>query len=82
MQIKLYLINIIFTAGNNIIISEIDFRGNVNSVTLPKTITASGADNLSQEIVLKNPQIFYNQQEGKLYILNDKITLFSEKITQ
>ena len=60
---------IIFTAGlpgqgNKIIISEIDYRGNINTVTLPQT-----AD-----------KIFFNQQEGKLYILTNDVLLVSEKI--
>ncbi|MCX6720597.1 MAG: hypothetical protein NTW11_02225 [Candidatus Staskawiczbacteria bacterium] len=57
---------IIFTVEDKIITSEIDYRGNINSVTLPQT-----AD-----------KIFFNQQEGKLYVLSGKTLLGSEKITQ
>jgi hypothetical protein len=62
---------VIFTAGNpanwtsKIMISEIDTRGNVNTVQLPEA---------------KNPKIFFNSQEGKLYILTDKKLLVSEKL--
>ncbi len=69
--------NLIFTVGNKIIISEIDYRGKINSTTLPQTIAVSSTEN----ITLENPQIFFDQQAGKLYILNNKILLVSEKIT-
>jgi len=69
---------IIFSAGNKIIISEIDYRGNINIVTLPTTITISPI----QKIVVKNPQISFDQQIGKLYILTGNTLLSSEKITQ
>ena len=68
---------IIFTAGNKIIISEIDYRGNINTVTMPQTITILP----EKTIEVKNPEIFFNQQEGKLYILNGNTLLASEKIT-
>ena len=66
---------IIFVAGNNIIISEIDYRGNINSITLPQTINISG-----KEISIKNPLIYFNQQEGKLYILTGSTLISSEKL--
>jgi hypothetical protein len=56
---------IVFTDGDKIIISETDYRGNINSITLPQ----------------KADQIFFNQQSGKLYILTGKTLLVSEKIT-
>jgi hypothetical protein len=68
---------IIFTSGNKIIISEIDYRGNINSTVLAETVTISP----TQQIKIENPQIFFNQQEGKLYILTNKTLLVSEKIT-
>ncbi len=68
---------IIFTAGNKITISEIDYRGNINSITLPQTISISP----DKTIEIKSPKIFFNQQEGKLYILTNNILLVSEKIT-
>lgn len=69
---------IIFNAGNKIVISEIDSRGNINAVTLPQT-TAVSAD---KQIEVKNPKIYFDQQIGKLYILTNDILLLSEKITQ
>ena len=63
--------------GNKIIISEIDFRGNINNITLPQTITVSSGEKIN----LTNPRIFFNQQENKLYILNGKDLIVSEKIT-
>ncbi len=68
---------IIFSVGNKIIISEIDYRGNINTVTLSQTINISSTKNIS----LENPQIFFDQQAGKIYILTNKILLVSEKIT-
>jgi len=67
---------IVFTAGDKIIISEIDYRGNINSVTLPQTITISSTD----KIEVKNPQIFFNTQNSKLYILANNSLLSSEKL--
>jgi hypothetical protein len=56
---------IIFTDGNKIIISEIDYRGNINTVTLPQAASS----------------IFFNQQDGKIYLLNQNTFSSSEKIT-
>ncbi|MFA6190183.1 MAG: PEGA domain-containing protein [Candidatus Staskawiczbacteria bacterium] len=68
---------IIFTTNNKIIISEIDYRGHINLATLPQTIDIS----VEQKINLEKPQIFFSQHEGKLYILNNKILISSEKIS-
>lgn len=67
---------IISTSGDNIVISEIDYRGNINTVTLPAALDI-GED---KTIEIKNPQAFFVQQSGKLYILADRILLTSEKI--
>lgn len=67
---------IIINAGDKIIISEIDYRGNINQITLPQKITISK----DQEINVKSPKIYYNQQENKLYILTGTNILVSEKI--
>lgn len=56
---------VIFNTGDKIIISEIDYRGNINTVTLPQT-----AD-----------KIFFNRQDNKLYILTENTLLSSEKLT-
>lgn len=68
---------IIFTAEDKTIISEIDYRGNINQVTLPQTATISTAE----KIDIKTPQTFFNQSEGKLYLLTNNVFLSSEKIT-
>lgn len=49
---------------NKIVITEIDVRGNVNSIELPQTFSL----------------ISFNQQDKKLYILNEKNTLVSERL--
>jgi len=56
---------IIFTQGDKIIISEIDYRGNINIVTLPQTAS----------------KIYFNPQNGKLYIFTSNTLLSSDKIT-
>ena len=57
--------NIIFTDADKIIISEIDYRGNINIVTLPQTGSST----------------FFDQANGKLYVLSGNSLLVSEKIT-
>jgi len=56
---------ITFTAGEKIIISEIDYRGNVNSITLSQ---------------FTSPKILFNQQESKLYVLTAGKVQISEKL--
>lgn len=56
---------IIFNAGDKVMISEIDYRGNINAITLTQTATS----------------IFFNHQTEKLYILADDSLLVSEKLT-
>ncbi len=68
---------IIFTAGDKIIISEIDYRGNINAVTLPQTIILTDG----KKIDIKNPKIYFDQTSQKLYILTGDALLLSEKIT-
>lgn len=68
---------IIFGSEDKIIISEIDYRGNINIVTLPTTIDIGGGEIVN----IKSPQIFFNRQDNKLYILTEKILLASEKLT-
>jgi len=69
---------IIFTAGGKIEISEIDYRGNINIIFLPDSLSL--AENKS---IKNNPsQMFFNQQDGKIYILTENQLIYSEKITQ
>jgi len=63
---------IIFESGNRIIISEIDFRGNINQNELQKSWEPN-ADS-------KNPSVIFNQQDDKLYVLTGGNLYFSEKI--
>ena len=49
---------------NKIVITEIDVRGNINSIEIPQPLSL----------------ISYNQQEKRLYILNQGTTLVSEKL--
>ena len=56
---------IIFIPGSKIIISEIDYRGNVNSITLPQFAL---------------PKVIFNQQENKLYVLTAGKVQVSEKL--
>ncbi len=67
---------IIFTSGDKIIISEIDYRGNINTVTLPQTITLQS----DTEIKVTKPEAFFNSQDGKVYFLTNKTLISSEKI--
>lgn len=55
---------LVFQLGNQIIISEIDTRGNVNTVTLPTIINQSTSPN--------NTFIVFNQTDKKLYVLTAK----------
>ena len=59
---------------NEISISEIDARGNINTVNLPQTIFISDEKNID----VKNPKIFFNQSDKKLYILTNGSLLASE----
>jgi hypothetical protein len=70
---------IVFTVGDKIILSEIDYRGNINAVTLPQDISISGDPAIM--VTVKNPNIYFSRQEGKLYISTDSFLLVSEKIT-
>ena len=63
---------IIFEVGNKIIISEIDYRGNINTVELPQKFEPTTSS--------VNPKVIFNSQDGKVYILNGEILYSSEKI--
>lgn len=57
---------IIFSAGNKILISETDYRGNINTITLAQDFTL--------------PKIIFKQSEDKLYVLTDSTVVASEKL--
>jgi hypothetical protein len=63
---------VIFESGNRNIISEIDFRGNINQVEL-QTSWPANTDS-------SNPKIIFNQQDGKVYVLTGKSLYSSEKL--
>jgi len=64
---------IIFESGNKIIISEIDYRGNINAVEV--------SQNYEKSTDSKNPKIYYNGHDAKIYILSGSSLYSSEKIT-
>src|SRR3989344_1160253 len=68
---------IIFTAGDEVIISEIDYRGNTNAITLPGALHI-GDD---KTIEVDNPKIFFARQNGNFYIFTKNSLFVSEKIT-
>lgn len=67
---------IIFTNENDIVISEIDYRGEINSIVLPEIIDLDEKETLK----ITKPKTFFIQQTGKVYILTEKILLESEKL--
>lgn len=67
---------IIYSTINKIIISEIDYRGNVNSVTLPQTVNLTS----SATATVEKPEIFFDQQNRRLYILTKSQLISSDKI--
>lgn len=68
---------IILSDKSQIIISEIDYRGNINTVVLPSSIQLEQ----NKTLALNNPKTFYINQSGKLYILTDRTFIASEKLT-
>ncbi len=75
----LYWLNndyIIYNAGGNMSISEIDTRGNINTIALPATVSLTDGTSL----IIKSPQIYFNQQDKKLYVLMTNTLLVSERL--
>ncbi|TSC94401.1 MAG: hypothetical protein CEN87_522 [Parcubacteria group bacterium Licking1014_1] len=68
---------IVFTINGKIKISEIDNTNEVNTIEFPSIITLSD----EKQIEIKNPEIFFNQSDKKLYILTNNNLLVSEKLT-
>jgi len=64
---------IIFESGNRIIISEIDYRGNINTAQLPQNYEPSTDS--------ANPKISFNSENNKVYVLTGGILYSSEKLT-
>jgi len=59
---------IIFTSGQKILISEIDYRGNINTIVLSQTLAPSD-------------KFLFNPSDSKIYIQTKTALLVSEKIT-
>lgn len=79
---------VVFTIGEKIKISETDNKNNLNIIALPEKITLldgtiidlAGSLPTGESDSKSGPEIYFDQQDKKLYILaNDKI-LVSEKI--
>ena len=68
---------VVFTFGNNIIISEIDNRGNINTVQLPNIANLPDG----KTVDINNPLIYFNQQDKKLYILTQPVASAPDKNT-
>ena len=64
---------VIFESGNKIIISEIDYRGNINMAYLPQNYEPSTDST--------NPKISFNSENNKVYVLTGGILYSSEKLT-
>lgn len=67
---------LILRANDKIKISEIDNRGNINIIDLPSQFL--DADKNSTAIT--NPDIYYNPQDKKVYVLTDGNLLSSDKL--
>lgn len=68
---------LIFNAGGQIKISEIDTRDGINLVDIPQAISL----NDSSVFELKNPKISWDEINKKLYILEQENLLVSEPLT-
>ena len=68
---------IIFNNGDKIIISEIDYRGSINTVTFPAVAKLPN----NTQVDITSPKILFNYQDGKVYILTQNTLVSSDKIT-
>lgn len=69
---------IVFTSGDKIVISEIDYRGNTNTITISQILTLTDGS----KIKYSQPQIHFDQNQRKLYIQSDKNIFVSETLIQ
>jgi len=72
---------IVFTINGKIKISETDNKNNLNIITLPEKLNLSDGTTIDFANKEENPEIHFNQQEKKLYVLTKDTLLSSEKIT-
>lgn len=68
---------LILNVGDKITITEIDYRGEINTITLPQSITLSN----DKKMDIKNPTVFFNRRDNKIYILVNDSLIASEKVT-
>jgi len=68
---------VIFTLAGKIKISEIDNKNEINIIELPDKILID-----NETIDIKNPKIYFNQQDKKLYVITGDISLVSEQLIQ
>jgi len=61
---------------NKIIISELISEGSLNTAQLPTELVLSTGDTLP----IADPEIFFNQQDKKLYILMGDQVVASERL--
>ncbi|MDP2741694.1 MAG: hypothetical protein Q8O66_03355, partial [bacterium] len=71
---------IIFTINGKIKISETDNKNNLNIFTLPEKLNLSDGTTIDFANKEKSPEIYFNQQDKKLYILTEDTLLSSERI--
>lgn len=62
--------------SDRIIVSEIDTRGNVNTINLLQTLALDSGNSID----MKNAEISFNQRDKKLYILTGGNLISSDKI--
>lgn len=67
---------IIFNSADKIFVSETDSRGNINTMPLPETLILTDGKNIK----VKMPDIFFDQQNKRLYVLTQNQLTFSDKI--
>lgn len=67
---------VIFTVGNKITISEIDERDHVNAIDLPQSAVIEEG----RELPIQIPEIWFNQQDKKLYLLTQNYLLATERL--
>ena len=79
---EIYWLNndyLVFKSGNEILISEIDARGNVNIINLSK-INSFVNSKETVDLELQVQRVFFNEQDKKLYILTEDNFFVSEKL--
>lgn len=67
---------VVFSLGDKLMISEINIQDNINMISLPEVFTLPDGNN----IAIKNPEIFVNQQDKKIYFLTEKTLLATERL--